>query len=225
MEKTFINSDTYRFLYDNREHSARYPTFVETLRLLFDRGGHTIVETGIVRQPEDWGGGMSTVIFGKYCEEFGCRLFTIDNDPRHMAIGKSITKEWAAFTEYILSDSIKALREFDGQIDLLYLDSVDYPIDWILDLYGRDDPDASIRRAQQLTEDEIIRQFGDLIEPCQEHQLQEIQEAEDKLADGSLVLLDDALMPGGGKVRLAKKYLLENGWEVVQEGQQVLLSK
>lgn len=224
--KSFLDSKTFKWLNRNRERSnSRFPTFVEALSLLTKKKGKIIVETGTVRQEDDWGAGYSTVIFGRYCKEFGTKLYTIDNDGRHLVTAKVITEEFSDHIEYVLSDSVKALRDFRGEIDLLYLDSVDYPIDWILDRFGRGDWGHSIDEARKMSEEEVLGLYGDIIVPCQEHQLQEMQEAYDKLTPNALILLDDAGMPAGGKVRLSKRFLEENGWKVLLSGQQVLLSR
>lgn len=226
METDFLNSEVYKWLYKNRENSAsRYPTFSTALKLLNKRGGKTIVETGCVRLQDDWGGGMSTVIFGRYCHEFGGQLTTIDNSQKAMIIAKALTEEWADSINYVIDDSLNALQDFEGQIDLLYLDSLDYPIDWILERFGRKDWGHAIGEALKLPDSEVEKEYGHLIAPCQEHQLYEITEAYDKLAPDALILLDDVGFPLEGKTRLSKKFLLENGWKTILQEQQVLLSR
>ena len=71
----FLKSETYKWLQENKERSdGRFPTFVKALELLTKYNGKNIVETGCVRQEDDWGAGYSTVIFGRYCKEFGARV-------------------------------------------------------------------------------------------------------------------------------------------------------
>src|SRR5262249_8735059 len=81
-----------------------------------------------------------------------------------------------------LSDSVEFLRKFDRSIDFLYLDSCDYL---------EDEPGRSI---------------------SQVHQLKEIGAAIDKLSPGAVVLLDDNDFPSGGKTKLSKQFLSDQGW-------------
>ena len=60
--------------------------------------------------------------------------------------------------------------------------------------------------------------------PCQIHSLAEASAAVPKMAERSLILIDDASLPGGGKARLSRKFLQDIGWVVVAEGYQVLLA-
>lgn len=224
METDFLTSDCYKWLYRNRKNSAsRYPTFSKALKLLHERSGKNIVETGCVRLEEDWGGGMSTVIFGRYCQEFGGRLTTIDNSEKAMLVCKAITEEFADSIDYVLDDSLNALQDYPENIDLLYLDSLDYPIGWIWERFGKGDD--CVTKAKQLTDSEVELEYGHIIAPCQEHQLYEITEAYDKLGPKSLVLLDDAGMPLQGKTRLSRQFLKENGWKELICEQQVLLTR
>ena len=94
--------------------------------------------------------------------------------------------------EFHLSDSVEFLRNFDGSIDFLYLDSSDY---------FKDEERRSI---------------------CQAHQLKEIEAGFDKLTPGAVVLLDDNGLPFGGKTKLSKQFLSERGWFCLLDWQQSL---
>ena len=129
------------------QSDGRYFTFKKALDILFKNRGRIIVETGTQRQEDDWGAGMSTTIFGKYCSFTGSRLYTVDNDPRNLFTSKALTEEFKDYIKYILSDSIKFLSDFNGKIDLLYLDSFDYPYGVITDYYGgKDNLDLAIQK-------------------------------------------------------------------------------
>lgn len=175
----------------------RYPTFKKSFELLKERAGDHIVETGCVRMIDDWGAGMSTFLFGEYAEKFGAKVWTVDIEPKNMDVCRAVTAKYAHFINYFVDDSLHFLRNFNSTIDLLYLDSMDYPIDG--------------NEAVELQ--------------SQNHQLSEIQLAYPRLSTGALVLLDDNDFPGGGKTRLTKIFLKSEGWHEVLDGQQSLWSK
>lgn len=108
----------------------RAESFSEAIRLLYARSECPhIVETGTVRLEDDYGAGYSTVIFAECVSIFGGKLTTIDNSETHMKISRSLTAEWKEFIDYIVMDSVEALRGLTQSIDLLYLDSMDCPIE------------------------------------------------------------------------------------------------
>lgn len=175
-------SEKYRYLIGE---GVRYPSMKIALNLLHQRGGEVIVETGTTRAINDFGGaGMATIFFGDYCQRYGKQLWTVDILPEAITLSKELTKEYKDHINYIVDDSLHFLEVFDKKIDLLYLDSYDYPID-----ENSDDVVAS-----------------------QTHQLREFQVAEDKLHELSIVILDDNAWPNGGKCKLTKDYLIEKGW-------------
>ena len=178
--------------------SPKWVTMKAALNLLLQRGGEQIVETGTQRMHDD-PGGASTTIYGAFCQKYGLRLVTVDNTPHHMETSKLETKEYAAYIEYVLQDSISFLSRWNvherGWIDLLYLDSMDC------------DPE------------------GDSTIP-QEHQRSEFLAAEHALKPGSILLLDDNNFPSGGKTRLLKDLLLISPeWECVYDWGQSLWLK
>lgn len=108
----------------------RAESFSEAIRLLYARSECPhIVETGTVRLKDDYGAGYSTVIFAECVSIFGGKLTTIDNSALHMDISRSLTTGWKDFIDYIVMDSVEALMDIVKPIDLLYLDSMDCPID------------------------------------------------------------------------------------------------
>ena len=94
------------------------------------------------------------------------------------------------------SDSIKYLKSFPRKVDFLYLDSYDY---------NRNNPEK--------------------IKSSQNHHLEEIKAIEKKLHKNSIILIDDCKLPGGGKGKKAIKYLQSNGWKILMNKYQVLLTK
>lgn len=184
-----------------RERSDwRYPSFLEALRLLGEAGGRTIVETGTIRMVDDWGGGYSTFIFGKYCSLTGAELYTIDIDSRAFIVCKAVTKEFADHIHYVEGDSVGVLEGFGGTIDLLYLDSLDFPV---------------VKGVPAVWESEEARL-------SQEHNLNEMKAAYEKLSPKAVILIDDNLMPLGGKSKTTKAFLIEKGWNQVIDSQQAL---
>jgi hypothetical protein len=178
--------------------SSRYMTMKVALNLLLQRKGKLILETGTMRQPNDWGAGCSTLVFGDFCKRYGLKLITIDISPVNMEVALQETKEFAECIFYIVSDSIKFLETYpdDEPIDLLYLDSLDCPIE------GKEG-DRNLVNAQQ-------------------HNLKELKAALTRLHNGSIILVDDNNFPNGGKAKETKKYLMEVGWVCVLDYQQTL---
>lgn len=207
---------------------SRYPTFKKALDLFLENKGKIICETGTTRLPDDWGAGMSTVMFADFLarEVKEGYLSTVDISETNINTCKEITKQWEDIIEYAVQDSIKFLTDFPFKIDLLYLDSLDYPYGEMLNDYGgREDLQKAIELLSQILEETIIAKYSALIVPSQEHQLKEYMAAKFKLSDNAVVLLDDNGFPGGGKCRLTKKQLLEDGWVLVKEGQQALFKR
>lgn len=178
-----------------RSMSTRYPTFKIAFDLLYQLPSHNIVETGCIRQRDDWGAGCSTMLFGEFCQLYGGNLISVDLVPMHLDIAKNITIEYSQFIDYIESDSVSFFRNYLGKIDLLYLDSMDVPI--------HEGADRT---------------------PCQEHCLAEFQAAEPNLHEKSIVLVDD-YFDGDGKPKLLEPYLIASGWRRVFCLQQLLFLK
>jgi hypothetical protein len=157
------------------------------------------VETGCLRLPNDWGGGMSTLVFADFCKTYNHHLFTVDNDHDNLEIAKDITKDMAVFVTYVENDSVGFLKDFNQKIDLLYLDSMDCP---------EYDHPASL----QLMESQL-------------HQLREVEAAYNKLSYKCIVLLDDAGFLNGGKVTLSRLFLKEKGFTELMSGKQSLWTR
>ena len=217
---------------------ARYFTMKAAVNLFLQRGGSTIVETGCQREWRDWGAGCSTQVLGSVATLCGGTLYSIDNDRKHLSAAQFLTRNNPK-TQFIEGDSVDILHNFQAktgktQIDLLYLDSYDYPFFELLDRYGQrvekvegdlsTDPDQD-NPLYDIDDVEIARANQDLIFPCQQHCLSEITAVWPLLHDQSIVLIDDNQFPGGGKSRLAKEYLTEKGWHLVLDYQQTLWIK
>jgi len=170
----------------NLAESNRFVTMYLALDLLLKHGGHTIVETGTLRKENNWGAGMSTLVFGSFCKRYNHILHTVDINQEAMDISRSVTGSCNSHIFYYVNNSISFLKKFKEKIDLLYLDSMDCP------------PQEEEGSPQLVA--------------SQKHQLAEIEEAFDKLHDETIVLLDDNHWPNGGKTRLSKLFLQEKGF-------------
>jgi hypothetical protein len=190
----------------------RAVTFREAIELLCERTSgesRTIVETGCVRERNDYSAGYSTVIFAELVERYGGHVHTVDLSARNMALCKRVTRRWSKRISYNVGDSAQYLRAWPAAtvgrtIDLLYLDSWDYPL--ARDGDGEGGDGARARAASQ------------------EHCLAELDAALPSLRAGSLVLIDDGALPGGGKPLLAKRRLAELGWTCLIDAYQTLWS-
>ncbi len=203
----FTSDESNNWLYKKYWYAGanlRYHTFQAALNLLHQQKGEhkIIIETGCQRQKDDIGAGMSTSIFGEYLaiNHPEGLLYTVDNCERHLDICKECTEEYRNNIYYVLSDSISFLKEPIEIPNLLYLDSLDYPI-------GEQSEDVQMRDAAQF------------------HCLNEFKSIEDRLYPDTILLADDNQLPGGGKPKLLKEYLLKRGWKCILDFQQSLWVK
>ena len=187
-----INSDWFHKKYF-KNLQKRYWTFKIALNLFLQRGGEVIVETGTLRQKDDWGAGNSTTIFGDFCIAFKKYLYTVDNNQLNLEVSRRETIEFKDFITYELADSIEFLKHFEPPIDLLYLDSLDC----------KEDP-------------------ADINIEAQEHVVNELKVAYNKLSEKAIILIDDNLFKNGGKTRLAKRWLMKKGWHCIMDYKQTL---
>ena len=101
----------------------------------------TIVETGCLRQENNWGGdGQSTIVWDQFVQHVGGRVYSVDLDPKAAALANSLTSDQ---TRVEANDSVAYLTHLATlglQVDFLYLDSFD--IDW-------DDPEPSMKHHEK----------------------------------------------------------------------------
>lgn len=215
-----------KYWYDGANN--RFSTFQLSLNLLEKRFEcPTIIETGCQRQKEDLGAGMSTSIFAEYIHRNNGNLIVVDLIQRHLDVATKCVESWPNVDiQFVCSDSVAFLKEYQGKCDLLYLDSYDYPIGQMWDAYGgRVDLPNAMKIVAARSHDELIQEFGGIIVPCQEHCLNEFKAIEGALEQDSIVLIDDNDFPGGGKPGLLKPYLEEQGWTCLLDSQQTLWVK
>ncbi len=114
------------------QDNARYETFLSALQLMSQRQSKILVETGTSRYG-DWncgGDGCSTLIFGQWASENDSVLFSVDWDEEALQKAEeALSVDSKGSVQFVRSDSIAFLKEFNRPIDFLYLDSCDYA-DW-----------------------------------------------------------------------------------------------
>lgn len=105
---------------------GRADTFEFALKLSEERGIKNIIECGTSRIPDNFeGDGLATLLFGEYCKEHDIKMHTVDKNRIAISEAKIITKDYEDYITYVCSDSVEFLKKFRGQIDFLYLDSLD----------------------------------------------------------------------------------------------------
>lgn len=117
-------SDFLKYFDEHFAHrlGQRAHTFRAVIREALNQDIRNIVETGSMRQDENWhGDGQSTRVWDKYSEAEMSEFVSIDISP----IPKVLIKKWCVRTHFICADSIETLAKHTGGIDLLYLDSYD----------------------------------------------------------------------------------------------------
>ncbi len=190
-----INKDWFFDKYYDKL-SFRYWTQKIALGLFLQFGGDVMVETGCARQEEDWGGGYSTFIYGDFAQHYNKHLWTCDIDENNLNVAKRVTQQYKDNITYVCDDSVHFLKNFDREINFLYLDSVDCSAD---------------SKAQ-----------SDL---AQKHQLREIETIFPKLSERCVVLLDDNNDPMGGKTKLSRQFLEKKGFLHIMDFQQSLWTR
>ena len=99
----------------------RHEAFAAIAELLPE--GCRIIETGTVRQIDNWeGDGQSTIVWDTLATNLGGTVITIDINP----IGAELVAELELqATTAIVGDSLDVIPTLTGHADLLYLDSFD----------------------------------------------------------------------------------------------------
>lgn len=89
-----------------------------------------IVETGTLRgvlAEAIPGDGGSTCLWGFFCKLTGNKCYTVDILPDAIENCRKWTQEYKESINYVVSDSVSFLENFNDRIDLLFLDSFDSP--------------------------------------------------------------------------------------------------
>lgn len=212
--------------YFNNGDNSRYWTFQLALNLVNQlHPNPVIIETGCQREENDFGGGMSTSIFAEYVDRYGGEFITVDNSSIHLERARKYVAKWPdANCKLVLSDSATWLKGWSlsgRKCDLLYLDSYDYPyVEMLDDLAPRDQQDEAIRTLNMMPYDQVLTRWAKIIDPCQQHTINEFLGAEEGLSPNAIILLDDNLLPGGGKPGTLKPLLEKKGWHCLLDYQQ-----
>ncbi len=204
---------------------SRYYTFAKVFDHFEQTGGKIIVELGTTHSfvhgglpgcdsddigfwtPDklerwDWGAGCFTIAASECLAHCNPKLYTIDISASALKRCRIMTSTYQQFITYQRTDSEAFLRScnFKNGIDLLYLDT------------GYMNP----------------------IEPTAQLQLREAQIVVERnlMSPNGLILIDDVRNQnvendnsGLGKSRYAIPYLLENGFEIIEDEYQVILRK
>jgi len=117
----------------NNFKNIRFKSFEETFRLCLKRNHKTIVETGTARgktkfffiKKYNWKDGMSTPMFAEYAKFANGTLHTCDISEENINNAKIFTKDCTNYIKFYTQDSLVFLQNFNNNIDLLYLDSLD----------------------------------------------------------------------------------------------------
>ncbi|SNR15670.1 class I SAM-dependent methyltransferase [Tenacibaculum jejuense] len=178
----------------------RRDTFAKVLELLHENNAKVLLETGTSRNglKNTKGDGAATIVFGLWAKKNSAKLYSVDIDPISVQESEKEVKNQnlSEYVNVVLSDSVTYLKDFEQNIDFLYLDSYDYS-----------EKDEDIQKKSQ------------------EHHLNEFKAIENKLHDKTVVLIDDCKLKGGGKGRLVIDYMLKNNWKILMDKYQVLLVK
>ena len=198
--KFIKHKSLYPFMPFKYNFRRRRVTFKRVLQLLNERNAKTLIETGTSRKglKGTRNDGAATIVFGKWAKQNNAKLFSVDiSEDSIQGSREELDKQ--GLSQYVslhLDDSLNFLKNFEEQVDFLYLDSYDYSR-----------TDVEIQKASQ------------------EHHLKEFKLIEDKLHDNTIVLIDDCGLPGGGKGKTVIEYMKTKGWNVVIDAYQVLLLK
>ena len=171
----------------------KFWTFKIALNLFKQFGGKNIVETGCVREHQDYGAGYSTVLFAEYAKEEGATFESIEISAENIEKAKKELAGLVVKVGFWKGDSHEVLKNWQSPIDLLYLDSLDC------------DPENE-----------------EISVKAQQHQYHELELAYPNLSKRAIVLLDDNYFKNGGKTRLTKEFLKEKGFICIMDYEQSL---
>lgn len=193
---------------DQDKRERPYATIQQAIELFHARKGQTIVEIGSMRQPlthdlDDLSfpccnDGHSSMHWARVAKKF----FSVDIDPRCTAITRQSLQNFGyTHAEALTGDGLQFLKNFGGQIDLLYLDAWDVGTSGCAEHHL----EAYLLAKPWLHNTSVI-----LIDDT------------DVDWDGSQFVLAEGI---GGKGRLVVPEAQKDGFEIVAQGRQVLLAK
>ena len=189
-------SNNHSILKDKLETSnVRYRTFLAAMNLLNRKFSPIIVETGTARYGR------------KNCADDGCStIIFAEWLKRHQGEFYSVDID-----PVCIENAREGLEELNPYVSLVCADSVSF-------LKGFN------KTIDFLYLDSYDFEF-DNPNPSQEHHLKEIMAAYPHLADDCIVMIDDCALPHGGKGKLAIDFLLTQGWRLLAQSYQVILTR
>ena len=117
----------------NNPKNIRFNSFVRSLSIADSRNLKIFVETGTSRGKKkfyffnkfNWKDGMSTIMFAEFIKHKGGQLYSVDLSKDNINNAIKFTKKFNNYIEFIVSDSVRYLKNIKYKIDFLYLDSLD----------------------------------------------------------------------------------------------------
>tara|TARA_B100000965_G_C19599600_1_gene761852 strand:- start:2792 stop:3364 length:573 start_codon:yes stop_codon:yes gene_type:complete len=114
----------------------RYTTFHSLFEIAHKEKLSKILETGTARGKKkfifskpNWKDGMSTLLFAEYTKLNGGQFWSCDIDSKNISNAKKFISSINDKVNFVISDSLLFLKEFDNLVDIIYLDSLDGSID------------------------------------------------------------------------------------------------
>jgi hypothetical protein len=96
-------------------------------KLAAERGAKRLVETGTFRWANNWeGDGGFTYWAGKFAQQHGARLVSVDIDPKAVRNAEAAIAGFNGAVEFHVGDSVEYLKSRAEPIDLLYLDALGF---------------------------------------------------------------------------------------------------
>lgn len=194
---TFVSAKDPAVYMEGRlpSHNGRYKTFHEVLTMLNARDIKVIVETGTERWQEP-----------QYCFDGDGGATIIFGHWAHENGAKMYSVDIDPTHVRFAKANTESYRDCLSIIlsdSVAYLKEFDQPIDFLyLDSYDYNENNPG---------------------PPQQHCLNEVLAAEDKLTENAIVMIDDCNIPGGGKGKRAIEYLLSRGWSLHRNFHHVIL--
>ena len=117
----------------NNIKNFRFKSFEFALNEAAKRKHKIIVETGVARgkikfflfSKINWKDGMSTMIFSDYAKYHDGKLYSCDISKKNVENAKKFTKHNKNHVTFFVEGSVNFLKNFNLDIDFLYLDSLD----------------------------------------------------------------------------------------------------
>jgi len=204
---------------------SRYYTFNKCMDLIQENNYNTIVELGTSRsfvdgafegcncddikywEPYnqskwDWSAGFFTYVFGEFINGTKKILHTVDIISSHIERCKIITNQFKKNINYHVSSSNEFLKNFDKQIDFLYIDTGEfYPLESFAQY--------RLEEVKIIVERDLIRKGGIIL-------IDDVR---------NLASKEQGEKSDLGKSKYAISYLIINGFEVIMDEYQVILIK